>query len=111
MPDTPAPPTPVNDYEPSDSPAPLSPGEPDSPSAPPTPLPPATPQNHHQVEQPSSSELNSYEPEPKRLRTASAEQELKEVEAGKGTGACIKYTQVSRINFKHELTYSLAVTQ
>ena len=56
--------------------------------APPTPA-PATPQ-----QEASSSEMNSYEPEPKRLRTASAEAELKEVEAGKGTGACIKYTQV-----------------
>ena len=37
----------------------------------------------------------SYEPEAKRLRTASAEEELKDVEAGKGTAACIKYTQVS----------------
>ena len=45
----------------------------------------------------------SYEPEAKRFRTASAEEELKDVEAGKGTAACIKYTQVSLPNFGSSL--------
>ena len=52
----------------------------------------------------------SYEPEAKRLRTASAEEELKDVEAGKGTAACIKYTQVSLGNNIHQnsrIEYSL----
>ena len=87
QPPTPAPPTPQ--FEAHDSPAPLSPPAPDSPlpqqEVPPSPAAPPTPQ---------PTEMDSYEPEPKRLRTASAEQELKDVEAGKGTAACIKYTQV-----------------
>ena len=94
QPMTPAPPTPIPDYEAPDSPgaAPLSPPEADSPLPPSA---PQTPRQQHREEPISSSSLNSsYEPEPKRLRTASAEAERKEVEAGKGTGACIKYTQV-----------------
>ena len=58
---------------------------PDSPIPSPTPL----AQQHE-----DNSLAENYEPEAKRLRTASAEEELKEVEAGKGTAACIKYTQV-----------------
>ena len=58
---------------------------------------PATPAGQAAAE--NLDESVSYEPEAKRLRTASAEEELKDVEAGKGTGACIKYTQVNnRIN-------------
>jgi len=43
--------------------------------------------------EPSSSDSSNYEPEPKRMRTASAEADFQEVEAGKGTPACIKLTQ------------------
>lgn len=52
----------------------------------------------HETAAPATGDLDesvSYEPEAKRFRTASAEEELKDVEAGKGTAACIKYTQVS----------------
>lgn len=37
---------------------------------------------------------SNYEPEPKRMRTESAEQEKAAVTAGHGIAACIKYTQV-----------------
>lgn len=91
-PETPQPMTPYQDHYPdppsiaAPSPVPSAGGEPDSFEMP-----------HHDSQSASvtpSTDLNeSYEPEAKRLRTASAEQELKDVEAGKGTGACIKYTQ------------------
>ncbi len=48
--------------------------------------------------EPSSSDSSNYEPEPKRMRTASAEADFQEVEAGKGTPACIKLTQVRKMS-------------
>ena len=60
------------------------------PDLPMDPIPPTI-----QQPEPSSSESSNYEPEPKRMRTASAEADFQEVEAGKGTAACIKLTQVN----------------
>ena len=59
------------------------------------PLEPIQPQIQPQLE-PSSNDSSNYEPEPKRMRTASAEADFQDVEAGKGTAACIKLTQVNR---------------
>lgn len=74
-------------------------------SAPPTPHPIESPEENLEsfqnpptpiqpIHQENLNESINYEPEPKRLRTESAEMELRDVEAGKGTAACIKYTQV-----------------
>lgn len=106
------PPTPQNNWgtsaevlsaAPSPMPMPESPAAPSpAPSMelpePQTDLPhePIQPQIIPQPE-PSSSDSSNYEPEPKRMRTASAEADFQEVEAGKGTPACIKLTQVGQV--------------